>query len=88
MAAVIIVKVRRNPVDCAQLSAYTGLPITRWVRFPDGRQEVDVAVDSLTPGKRKALIADLETAETHLVENEPLTPEPAPEVEPIMPLEA
>ena len=61
--------VKKNPSTCEELSDFIGFTVNRWTKYPDGSMELDLAVDSLTPGEKVILINRLEQAGTHLVES-------------------
>jgi len=64
------IKVKRNPRTCIELSDFIGYPVKEWTLYPDGSMEVDLDVESLTPGQKLVVINKLKEALTHLVEEE------------------
>ncbi len=66
----MIIRVRHNPIDCVELSAFLGYHVNRWDKKPDGSMEIDIDTDGLTPGEKVVLIKKLEEVQNHLVEVE------------------
>ena len=63
----MIIKARKNPTTCEELSTYLGYPVRSWKTHPDGSFELDIDLPSLTSIEKKALKRKLLLMPLHLV---------------------